>query len=111
MGTSHALPRLPCAQKTGQGNVSTSAGFIPPWRRRSWRGSRPSASESEERQHVQTSLRRQKETEPENHRDIILDGGRVIYTGSSLQICLTRVDQKSGCFHLAADPLRGGHAQ
>lgn len=76
MGTSHALPRLPCAQKTGQGNVSAGAGFIPPWRRRSWRGSRLSASESEERQHVPTSLRRQEETDPENHRDIILDGGK-----------------------------------
>ena len=80
MGASHALPRLPCAQKTGQGNVSAGADFIPPWRRRSWRGGRPSASESEERQHVRTSLRRQEETEPENHRDIILDGGKESYT-------------------------------
>ena len=74
-GASHALPRLPCAQETGQGNVSSCADFIPPWRRRSGRGSRPNVSEGEEREHAPTSLRRQEEANPENHRDIILDGG------------------------------------
>ena len=73
-GASHALPRLPCTQETGQGHVSSCADFIPPWRR-GGRGSRPNASEAKERQHVPTPLRRQEGTNPENHRDITLDGG------------------------------------
>ena len=104
-GASHALPRLPCAQETGQGNVSSCADFIPPWRRRSGRGSRPNASEGEEREHAPTSLRKQEETLS------WMEANRVIYSGRSLQIRLPRWDLKSGCFHLAADPLRGGRVQ